>query len=167
MPRAASGSANSTRAAPRMAMSQEQMEPYARRYLASRYRIRYCADASARLTISVQIPTRPMVTRMKRMTAPKPTMSKRHLPRRLRKLIGRWNVEGQFVGGEEILDVRGSVTCSWLVKDALAVWRERSTVAPTTISVMGADDNQNAFTILHSDERGVVRRLEMTLTAHR
>jgi len=101
------------------------------------------------------------------MRPPEPTVSKRHLPRRLRKLIGRWIVEGRFVGGGEVLDVRGSVTCSWLVKDALAIWRERSTVAPKTICVMGADDNQNSFTILHSDERGVVRRLEMTLTARR
>jgi len=104
---------------------------------------------------------------MHRTPVPKPTISKRHLPRRLRKLIGRWIVEGQFVGGHEAMDVRGSVTCTWLVKDALAVWRERSTVAPKTISVMGADDNQNAFTILHSDERGVVRRLKMALTARR
>ena len=52
-------------------------------------------------------------------------------------------------------------------KDALVVMRTRMKVAPASIAVLGADDNQNSFTMLYSDERGVVRRLEMTLTARR
>jgi hypothetical protein len=41
------------------------------------------------------------------------------------------------------------------------------TVAPASTAVIGADDTQNAFTMLYSDERGVVRRYEMELTARR
>jgi hypothetical protein len=76
-------------------------------------------------------------------------------------------VEGQFVGGDEILPVKGTVTFRWLAKDALIVMRTRMKVAPASVAVIGADDDQNAFTMLYSDVRGVVRRLEMTLTARR
>jgi len=41
------------------------------------------------------------------------------------------------------------------------------TGAPASNSVIGADDTHNAFTMLYSDERGVVRRFEMKLTARR
>jgi hypothetical protein len=101
------------------------------------------------------------------MASPQPHFSKRHLPRRMRRLIGTWAIEGVFVGGPEELPVRGTSTLKWLVKDALVVWRTRMSVAPMSTAVLGADDNQNAFTMLYSDERGVVRRLEMTLTARR
>jgi hypothetical protein len=50
-----------------------------------------------------------------------PHFSPRHLPARLRRLIGAWTIEGQFVGGDEIMDVRGTATSRWLVKDALVV----------------------------------------------
>jgi hypothetical protein len=101
------------------------------------------------------------------MPNPKPQFSRRHLPRRLRPLIGTWKVEGQFVGGDEVLPVSGTVTFRWLVKDALVVMRTRMKVAPASVAVLGADDNQNSFTMLYSDDRGVVRRFEMTLTARR
>lgn len=101
------------------------------------------------------------------MPVPKPHFSRRHLPRRLRRLIGTWNLEGRFVGGDEIIPVKGTVTFRWLAKDALVVMRTRMKVAPASVAVLGADDNQNSFTMLYSDERGVVRRFEMTLTARR
>jgi len=85
----------------------------------------------------------------------------------LRVFIGTWTVEGKFVGGEEEQHVRGTATFRWLVKDALAVWRTRMAPAPPSTAVLGADDNLNSFTMLYSDERGVVRRFEMTLTARR
>jgi hypothetical protein len=95
------------------------------------------------------------------------TLSRRHLPRRLRRLIGTWKIDGRFVGGDESLPVTGTVTFRWLVKDALVVMRTRMKVAPAAVAVLGADDNQNSFTMLYSDDRGVVRRFEMTLTARR
>jgi len=98
---------------------------------------------------------------------PKPHFSRRHLPRRLRRLIGTWRVEGRFVGGAEELEVAGTATFRWIVKDALVVMRTRMSVAPASTAVIGADDTHNAFTMLYSDERGVVRRLEMQLTARR
>ena len=101
------------------------------------------------------------------MKAPKPTLSRRHLPRRLRRLVGTWKVEGTFVGGPEIMPERGTVTFRWLVKDALVVMHSRMKVAPETTAVIGADDTFNAFTMLHADVRGVARRLEMQLTARR
>ncbi|PYK68138.1 MAG: hypothetical protein DME50_00155 [Verrucomicrobia bacterium] len=101
------------------------------------------------------------------MSLPKPHFSRRHLPHRLRRLIGTWTVEGRFVGGTEVRRVRGSAAFRWLVKDALVVTRTRMTVAPASSAVLGADDTHNAFTMLYSDERGVVRRYEMTLTARR
>jgi hypothetical protein len=64
------------------------------------------------------------------MSLPKPHFARRHLPYRLRRLIGTWTVEGHFVGGTEGRRVRGSVTFRWLVKDALVVTRTRMTVAP-------------------------------------
>jgi hypothetical protein len=71
------------------------------------------------------------------------------------------------VGGPEVLDVAGTATFRWLVKNALVVMRVRVTVAPASIAVIGADDTHNAFTMLYSDARGVVRRFEMGLTARR
>src|ERR1043165_1102967 len=80
--------------------------------------------------------------------APKPTLSRRHLPRRLRRLVGTWKVEGTFVGGPEIMPERGTVTFRWLVKDALVVMHSRMKVAPETTAAIGADDTFNAFTML-------------------
>jgi hypothetical protein len=41
------------------------------------------------------------------------------------------------------------------------------TVAPELTAVLGADDTHNEFVMLYSDQRSVVRRFEMTLTANR
>ena len=98
---------------------------------------------------------------------PTPHFSKRHITRRLRVLLGTWKVAGRFVGGDEVLEERGTVTFRWLEKDALLVMRTRMKVAPRSISAIGADDGANNFTILYSDERKVVRRMEMTLTSRR
>lgn len=104
---------------------------------------------------------------MRAKRIPVPRFSKRHVARRLHVLLGSWRVEGQFVGGEEPLNERGRVTFRWLEKDALLLMRSRMTVAPRSLAVMGADDTTNAFTILYSDERPVVRRYEMSLTSRR
>ncbi len=77
------------------------------------------------------------------MLMPKPHFSRRHLPARLRRLIGTWTVEGQFVGGEKIMDVRGTATFRWLAKDALVVQHIRMSVAPESTAVLGADDTHN------------------------
>jgi hypothetical protein len=99
--------------------------------------------------------------------APKPHLSSRHIARRLRALVGTWQLAGQFVGGDEVLEERGTVTFRWLEKDALLVMRTRTKVAPKSVTVMGADETANDFTMLYSDDRGVVRRCEMTLTSRR
>ena len=108
-----------------------------------------------------------MREKTKAVPIPKPRFSRRHLPHRLRRLIGTWRVEGRFVGGTTVQDVSGTAAFRWLVKDALIVVRTRMKVAPESIAVIGADDTHNAFTMLYSDERGVVRRYEMELTARR
>jgi hypothetical protein len=99
--------------------------------------------------------------------APKPHLSRRHIARRLRVLVGIWKLEGRFVGGDEILEESGTVSIRWLEKDALLVMRTRTKVAPRSVTVMGADETANDFTMLYSDDRGVVRRCEMTLTSRR
>jgi len=96
---------------------------------------------------------------------PAPMLSRAHVARRLRVLLGTWKVSGQYVGGDEPLAERGTVTFRWLEKDALLVMRSRLKVAPRSISIIGADDTTKAFTLLYSDERPVVRRYEMALTA--
>jgi hypothetical protein len=98
---------------------------------------------------------------------PTPRFSKRHFTRRLRILLGTWKLEGRFVGGAEPLEERGSVVFRWVEKDALLSMRSRTTVAPVSISVIGADDGAESFTVLYSDARRVVRRYEMTLTKRR
>jgi hypothetical protein len=98
---------------------------------------------------------------------PTPHFSKRHITHRLRVLLGNWKVAGHYVGGDEVLKERGTVTFRWLEKDALLLMRSRMRVAPRSIAAIGADDGANNFTILYSDERNVVRRMEMTLTARR
>ena len=85
------------------------------------------------------------------MPFPKPRFSHRHLPHRLRRLIGTWAVAGRFVGGPEVIAVRGTTTFRWLVKDALVVMRTRMKLAPASTAVLGADDTHNAFTMLYSD----------------
>jgi hypothetical protein len=101
------------------------------------------------------------------VASPQPRLSHRNLPHRFRPFIGAWKVEGRFVGGDEILPVTGTVTFRWLVKDALVVMRTRTKVAPPSVAILGADDDMKSFTMLYSDVRGVVRILEMTLTARR
>jgi len=96
---------------------------------------------------------------------PKPNLSQQHVARSLRVLLGTWKVEGQYVGGDEPLSERGTVTFRWLQKDALMIMSSRTKVAPKSVSIIGADDTAKTFTLLYSDERPVVRRYEMTLTA--
>jgi hypothetical protein len=98
---------------------------------------------------------------------PTPRFSKQYIARRLRILLGTWKLEGRFVGGVEPLEERGTVAFRWVEKDALLAMRSRTTVAPVSISVIGADDGAGNFTVLYSDARRVVRRYEMTLTRRR
>jgi hypothetical protein len=100
-----------------------------------------------------------------RKSTPTPRFSQRHIARRLRVLRGTWRVDGRFVGGDKPMDEHGTVTFRWLEKDALIVMRSSMKVQPKAVSVIGADDSFNTFTLLHSDERQVVRRCEMTLSA--
>ena len=98
---------------------------------------------------------------------PTPNLAKRRFTQRLRGLVGTWKLEGRFVGGEKPLDENGRVSFRWLVKDQLLVLRSRTSVAPHSVSIIGADDVFKAFTVLYSDVRPVVRRYEMTLTRRR
>ncbi len=103
------------------------------------------------------------------MPRAKPWLSNRHPARLLKVLIGTWRVEGMFVGeGAPPSPISGTTTIKWLVKDAFVVMRTRLRGgAPSSTSVLGADDKNNTFSMQYSDERGVVRHYEMTLTARR
>jgi hypothetical protein len=100
-------------------------------------------------------------------SSPSPDLSRRQSARRMRVLIGTWKIEGRFVGGPEPMDERGTVTFRWLEKDALLIMRSRMKVAPRSMSVMGADDTKNAFTMIYSDARRVGRIYAMTLSSRR
>lgn len=103
------------------------------------------------------------------MATSKPWLSNRHLPNRMKVLVGTWRVEGMFVGvGAPPTPISGTTTIRWLVKNALVLMRTRIRGgAPTNTSVLGADDKNNRFIMQYSDDRGVVRHYEMRLTARR
>jgi hypothetical protein len=103
------------------------------------------------------------------MATSQPWLSNRHLPNRLKVLLGTWRIEGMFVGaGAPPTPIAGTTTIRWLVKDALVLMRTRlGAPAPASVSVLGADDKNNRYQMLYSDTRGVVRHYAMTLTARR
>jgi len=101
------------------------------------------------------------------MAIPTPDLAQRRFAQRLRVLVGTWKLEGVFVGGDEELLERGTVSFRWLVRDQLLVMRSRTKVAPHSVSVLGADDVFKTFVMVYADVRPVVRHYEMTLTARR
>lgn len=99
------------------------------------------------------------------MASPAPSASHRAFARRLTKLLGTWTVEG----GQPVFDppVRGTSTIKWLVKGGLVEVRTRVKGIPASVSIIGVDDVNDTFTMLYADDRPVLRRYEMTLTARR
>ena len=102
------------------------------------------------------------------MSTSKPWLSHRRLAQRLTILLGRWRLEGTYVGEGGPQPIAGTTTIRWLVKDALAVMRTRMRGGPMGITaVLGADDANNCYSMQYTDTRGVTRQYVMTLTARR
>ena len=92
-----------------------------------------------------------------------PWLATKHPARQLARLLGSWRVEVTLPGAERA--IRGTATFRWLAQDALMVLRSRvGGGVPTSVSVLGADDVNDAFAMQYSDERGVTRIYAMELT---
>jgi hypothetical protein len=108
--------------------------------------------------------------RKKKPAARKPPwLASRHPARELRRLAGSWSLQVLFPGVDT--PMRGTATFKWLEKNALMVMRSSvrgsnrgKAGPPTSVSVLGADDVKDTYTMLYSDERGVTREYTMKLT---
>jgi hypothetical protein len=85
--------------------------------------------------------------------------------RRLDPLVGEWIMEGRPPDGEP-WPVHGRVTFEWLASRSHML--VRSTVelpeAPDSVSVIGCDAANGTYFQLYSDERGVCRVYEMSIS---
>lgn len=84
---------------------------------------------------------------------------------RLERLVGEWTLEaigpdGQSWPGE------AKATVEWHPSGAHVVHSSEVDIpeAPNSISIMGCDDTNGTYFQLYSDDRGVCRIYEMTLT---
>lgn len=92
-----------------------------------------------------------------------PRLPKRRLADRYELLLGAWNVEVQFPGVKRALS--GSALFRRLGHGPFLEMRSRVHGGPpSSVSVIGADDAEKTFCMLYSDDRGVARRYEMTLS---
>ena len=82
-------------------------------------------------------------------------------------LAGEWQVEisdAEFLDGDARLPGRMSAT--WVDGHAFLVLRSVSDGGPpTSVQVIGRNEDHDDFTVLYTDERGVSRVYAMTLTA--
>lgn len=91
----------------------------------------------------------------------KPRLSRQRPAGRLAILLGAWAVE-VILAGPDAPRLRGTASFRWLAKDAVMVMRSRVCGGPpTSLSAIGADDSNNSYCMLYSDERGVVRHYDM------
>jgi hypothetical protein len=101
------------------------------------------------------------------MATIKPRPSRRQLGKRLALLLGTWSLE-MIPADPNTPHFRGMTSFRWLVKDAILVMRSRvrggPPKPPNSVSAIGADDSNNTYTMLYSDERPVIRHYAMTLT---
>jgi hypothetical protein len=79
-------------------------------------------------------------------------------------LVGTWSVE---VSNASFLDdgaaLAGTMTADWMEGRALLVIRSRIEGGPpTSVQVVGRNENRDDFEVLYADERGVSRVYEMT-----
>jgi hypothetical protein len=85
--------------------------------------------------------------------------------RKLERLVGEWTVEARWPGGVP-WPGGGTVTFEW--HDSRAHLVERATVelpeAPDSISIIGCDAANGTYFQLYSDERGVCRIYEMSIS---
>ncbi|HEU4756008.1 MAG TPA: hypothetical protein VFS72_05045 [Agromyces sp.] len=85
--------------------------------------------------------------------------------RALEPLIGEWTVEARWPSGEP-WPGGGRVTFEWHESRAHVV--ERGTIdlpeAPDNVSIIGCDGANGTYFQLYSDERGVCRVYEMSIT---
>lgn len=77
----------------------------------------------------------------------------------LKVLVGEWELTSPlFPGG------RGRTTFEWLEEGGLLVQRSQvSGPAPDSVWIFGADDAEEALTVLYHDDRGVSRVYRSTL----
>lgn len=88
--------------------------------------------------------------------------AKQHPAKALKRLLGAWHAEATFPNGEVI---PGTVTFRWLAEDGLVLMRSKMRrLIPASVAVIGADDVHDQLTMLYSDERGVTRTYEMSMT---
>lgn len=79
-------------------------------------------------------------------------------------LIGEWDMVGIHPALPE--PVRGHSSFSWLKEETLLRWHfdwERGGI-PTALSIIGHDDSVEACSVLYSDERGICRIYQMSLS---
>ena len=85
--------------------------------------------------------------------------------KKLEPLVGEWRLEATPPGGEP-WPGEGRATFEW--HDSGAHLIERSTVdvpeAPDGVSIIGCDDANGTYYQLYSDDRGVCRVYEMTIS---
>ena len=89
-------------------------------------------------------------------------LARTHPAKKLALLVGRWHVKVLFPGKPPL---RGNAAGTWLATNALLALRIHVRGGPPkSVSILGADDSNDSLCMLYTDERGVTRRYEMTLT---
>ena len=85
--------------------------------------------------------------------------------RELERLVGEWTLEASWPGGEP-WPGGGSVTFEWHASRAHLI--ERTTIAlpeaPDSIAIIGCDAANGTYVQLYSDERGVCRIYQMSIS---
>lgn len=99
------------------------------------------------------------------MPSPKPAILKSSLGQRLSPLLGVWTIVAKFPAAPT-RPLRGTASVRWLAKERLLIIESKFDEGgpPQSTSIIGGDDATKKFLMLYSDERGVARHLEMTLT---
>ena len=85
--------------------------------------------------------------------------------RKLEPLVGEWTIEARWPSGEP-WPGGGRVTFEWHASRAHLIQRTTAELpeAPDSISVIGCDAANGTYFQLYSDERGVCRIYEMTIS---
>lgn len=80
----------------------------------------------------------------------------------LKPLIGEWNVEAKWPGGESF---SGKMSFQWLDSGRHVIQRGSidHPMAPANVSIIGCDAAKGVYYQLYTDERNVCRVYEMTL----
>jgi hypothetical protein len=87
--------------------------------------------------------------------------------RTLERLVGEWTLEARWPSGEP-WPGGGRATFEWLPSQAHLIERTTADLpeAPDSISIIGCDGANGTYVQVYSDERGVCRIYEMSLSAN-